>query len=247
MVTKHHSYVEQHLLTAALISSLILHFLFFVLMPRWHTDVPPKKIIFTIELQKKSIPPKPPEPLKPEPQIKPKKIPEKNLKPKSPIKQPASAIVAPPEIKAPPVTTEPIVAETPREVIAVSPKKDVTPTNTVIVAPAESVKSNEPSQDEINAARGRYGKLLNKFLNEHLEYPRIAISRNLQGTTYLNIEFNSNGKVLKCDVEESSGYDILDKRAVETVKKNGLPVPETLLLGRTFVLKHQPMTFTLAP
>ena len=247
MVTKHHTYAEQRVLSLALIASLILHFLFFVLMPHWHTSQPPKKIEFTIELQKKTEPPKAPTILPPEPVAKPKKVLEKILESKPLVKQPKPAIFAPADIKTPPPTAAPVPAETPHEVIAMTPKTDSKPATAVAAAPAEPIKSNEPSQEDINAARGRYGKLLNTFLNEHLEYPRIAISRNMQGTAYLTIEFDSNGKVLKCEIDESSGYDILDKRALDTVKKNGLPVPETLLLGRTFILKHQPMTFTLSP
>ena len=250
MATQTHSFfAKEHLLTLALISSLIVHFLLFVLIPAWRIDAPEKKIEFSVELQKKTEPPKPPEPLpsQPEPTPEPPK-PKKVIEPKPQVKQPTPAVFAPSDIKAPPPSAAPVVAETPREVIAVAPNADSTPASTVTAAPSEPAKSSEPSEDDIDGAKARYGKMVSAYLRKHINYPAIAVRRNMQGTVYLNIEIDSNGKVTKCEVEQTSGFDILDKSAVDTVTKNGsFPLPENVLRGHVFSLKHQPMVFTLAP
>ena len=246
-IQTHPSFLKSHLLTLALISSLVLHTLFFVLTPHWNIDAPAKKIIFSVELQKKIEPPKPLEPIAPQPTPEPPK-PKKVIKPKPQIKQPTPAVFAPSDVKAPPPTAAPVIPDTPHEVIAVAPKADSQPISTVAAAPAVPTQSNEPSEEDIDGAKARYGKQVSAYLRKHINYPTIAVRRNMQGTVYLNIEIDSDGKVIKCEIEQSSGYDVLDKSAMETVTKNGaFPIPESILRGRTFSLKHQPMTFTLAP
>jgi len=49
-------------------------------------------------------------------------------------------------------------------------------------------------------------------------YPRIARRRGYQGTVILEVRVDKNGKVSDIHIAESSGYAVLDQRAVDTVK-----------------------------
>jgi protein TonB len=55
------------------------------------------------------------------------------------------------------------------------------------------------------------------------DYPRVARERRWQGTTQLVLRIHADGKLEDVKVATSSGYDVLDARAVELVKRLRLP------------------------
>ena len=73
--------------------------------------------------------------------------------------------------------------------------------------------------------RAYYGTL-NRFLKKEKNYPRSARRLQLEGTVWIELMVNHEGKILKVDVLRSSGHDVLDKDAlawVQNMKK--LPSP----------------------
>jgi len=56
-------------------------------------------------------------------------------------------------------------------------------------------------------------------INPPPEYPMIARKRNYQGNVVLEVLINKQGKVIDLRVFSSSGYSILDKTAIASVKK----------------------------
>ncbi len=224
---------------------MLVHFLFFMLIPNWDIATAEKKIEIIVELQKKVEAPKPPDPLPPElaPAPEPPK-PKKIIEPKPQIKPPTPAVFAPSEIKAPPPTTAPILAETPREVLAIAPKADSVPVATVQAAPAEPIKSVEPSTEDIDAAKNRYSSMLGRAIAKHKEYPRIAQTRGWQGECALEVELDGNGNLKDGQVIQSCGYEVLDKKALEMLRK-ALPLaPPDALKGRSFKVTV-PVSFKL--
>jgi protein TonB len=51
------------------------------------------------------------------------------------------------------------------------------------------------------------------------EYPRAAVRRGLEGRVLLLVEVHPDGSVGKIEVTESSGHELLDRAAVEAVRK----------------------------
>jgi len=77
-------------------------------------------------------------------------------------------------------------------------------------------------------------------------YPEIARRRGYEGQVRLEVEVSANGGVKKVRVQKSSGYEILDRSALETVRDwrftparfGGMPVKSTVIVPITFKLKE---------
>ncbi len=61
--------------------------------------------------------------------------------------------------------------------------------------------------------------LLNSELAKYFHYPRLAIRKHYQGKVTLSFKVNSQGKIINILIQESSGYNILDTAAINSVKK----------------------------
>jgi len=77
-------------------------------------------------------------------------------------------------------------------------------------------------------------------------YPEIARRRGYEGQVRLEVEVSASGGVEKVRVRQSSGYEILDRSALDTVKEwrfiparfGGMPVKSTVIVPVTFKLKE---------
>jgi protein TonB len=76
------------------------------------------------------------------------------------------------------------------------------------------------------------------------DYPRLARDRRWEGTTHLMLQVHSGGKLDKVTVATSSGYDILDARAIELIKRLKLPTVPDEIQSSTFVVRI-PIKFAL--
>jgi len=54
--------------------------------------------------------------------------------------------------------------------------------------------------------------------NPHPEYPMIARKKGWQGRLLLAVHIDKNGNVLNVDVSKTSGFDVLDRISVKTIK-----------------------------
>jgi protein TonB len=232
------SSINESTLIWAVVCSILLHIMFFVVVPNFKFDVT-KKIPdqLTVEIMQPKPPepvvipepPKPVEPIKPQPeQIKP--APKKELKPEP----------KPIETRPEPVQAEP---PPPPTVITAAPKVDAPPV--ITVPPPEPPKKIEPDEDDINAAKSQYGNTLGRAIAKHKQYPKIAAMRGWQGDCLLDLKLDGNGNVLSASVKESSGYEALDNQALEMVRKaSPFPAPPEALRGRSFNITV-PVSFKL--
>jgi periplasmic protein TonB len=231
----------------AITASILLHILVAVVVPNFNFPSKEEKTqILKVELQQ----PKMPEPVAIVEPLPPINIPEPP-KPE-PIKKKPKPIIEPTPVKKV-VTPEPTVQQevTPpppvEHVIAVAPT--VEQKAEVVVPPPRPVEPPpppEPSQADINDAKSAYGNLLGRAIAKYKSYPKIAERRGWEGTALLDLKIDSNGKVLSAVVRDSSGYDALDKRALEMVEKaSPFPAPPKALQGRTFNISV-PVAFKLA-
>ena len=74
-------------------------------------------------------------------------------------------------------------------------------------------------------------------------YPRLARDRRWEGTSHVRVEFGPGGKVKSIAVNTSSGYAVLDQRALEMVKEVMPKVPDELR-DRDFTVRF-PIVFKL--
>jgi protein TonB len=101
-----------------------------------------------------------------------------------------------------------------------------------------SSPSAEPSTERFGAASAAgdeealqgYVRRLHERAQAHRGYPAMALARSWQGLVRVAITFSSGGTVSSVKVERSSGYEVLDKQAVETVSRavSGLPIEPRL-------------------
>lgn len=234
------SSISENTLIWAIICSILLHILLFVVIPNFKFDAINKiPDTLTVEiLQPKPPepvvipePPKPVEPIKPAPEpIKP--LPKKEFKPEP----------KPVETRPEPVQAEP---PPPPAVITAAPKVDAPPVITVPPPPPEPPKKIEPNEDDINAALNQYGGALGRAIAKHKQYPKIAQMRGWQGDCLLDLKIDSSGTVLSASVKESSGHEALDNQALDMVRKAApFPTPPDALRGRSFNITV-PVSFKL--
>ena len=74
-------------------------------------------------------------------------------------------------------------------------------------------------------------------------YPRLARDRRWEGTSHVRVEFGAGGRVKRIFVNTSSGYAVLDQRAIEMAKEAMPPVPDELR-DRDFTVRF-PIVFKL--
>ena len=225
----------------AIICSILLHILLVVVVPNFKFDAI-KKIpdALTVEIvqPKKPEPVIVPEPPKPVEPIKPAPEPIKPL----PKKTPKPAPIPVQDIKPEPAESEP---PPPPAVIAAAPKVDTPPVVTVPPPPPEPPKKTEPNEEDINAALSQYGGTLGRAISKHKQYPKIAQMRGWQGDCLLDLKIDSSGNVLSANVNKSSGFEALDKQALEMVHKaSPFPAPPEALRGRSFNITV-PVSFKL--
>ena len=242
-ITIKNSSLNESTIIWAVTCSILLHILFFVVVPNFKFDVT-KKIPepLTVEI----VNPKPPEavvipePPKPVEKIKPaperiKPLPKKELKPEPTPVQNIRPEPEPTQAKPP----------SPPSVITAAPKVDAPPIITAPPPPPEPPKKIEPSQDDINAALGQYGSTLGRAIAKHKQYPKIAQMRGWQGDCLLDLKLDGSGNVLSASVKESSGHEALDNQALEMARKAApFPAPPDVLRDRSFNLTV-PVSFKL--
>jgi len=211
---------RENALIWAFFISIGLHLIAAIGIPNISFQEPVKPIELVIDLAPPK--PEPPAPVKPPEPVKPKVVPPPQIKP---IPQP---IVKP-------VNTPTPISEPP-PVIAAAPKAEVTPT---FVAPTPVVTKPEPpkptvNQAELDSARNQYGSALSREIAKHINYPGIAKMRGWQGVVEIDFQLDGNGKILSQKIRTSSGFEVLDKQALEMVKKSNFPTPPEVLKTSAF-------------
>ena len=74
--------------------------------------------------------------------------------------------------------------------------------------------SNSIPENSKSSAKYKIGTIK----NPHPEYPMIARKKGWQGRLLLNVRVSENGDVISVNVLKTSGFEILDKTSVETIK-----------------------------
>lgn len=229
---------REHSLVWAIALSIALHALATLTANPFDFDSPSLKLPIEVRLLPPPEPEPPPPPLvEPEP---PKPAPP----PPRPQPKVLPKTVEPPRIQPEPMTQplpQPVI-EQPREVpppapppvIAAAPRVEEPP---AFVAPPPPPATAGPTPQEISTAKDNYGSLLARAFARHKQYPRLAQMRGWQGTARVRLEIAADGSVVSTAISESSGHDILDRQALEMVKKaTPLPQPPEQLRNQAFTV-----------
>lgn len=230
----------------ALVCSILLHGFLAYYLPNISFDKIKKVDPLKVELVKKEAPPPAPEPTPvppPEP-VKPK------LPDPKPIQQPKPLPIKEIPIKTPEPIAQPTSPPPPpqTEVIAVAPKPEAPPSPVPpapIVAPPPPPPPPGPSEADLDDARNQYGHALWSAIEKHKQYPRIAQMRGWQGEAVVELILDGNGKLKSKKILTSSGYEVLDKQALDMMEKAlPFPLPPEALRGGQFSIKV-PVPFKL--
>lgn len=191
-------------------------------------------------------PPPPPPPKKVEPP-KPKPAPPKPAPPKpAPPKPVVKKVVKPPEPKLEPIRRrpepEPEEREAPEPPAAREPvRSPAPPAERPVVrehAPAPTPKA--PVEAPVTQASFNAAYLH----NPRPAYPAMARQRGWEGVVKLRVRVSAAGSPEQVSVEQSSGHDLLDETALETVrewkfapaKRGDTPIASVVIVPLTFRL-----------
>lgn len=97
------------------------------------------------------------------------------------------------------------------------PLDQYTPSST---PPAASRPPAADTEDEVDGdILGEFGRGLRDRAAQAGGYPAIALKRGWQGRVKVLVRFNRDGVARQVSIKESSGYKMLDERAVEMVRQ----------------------------
>ena len=92
---------------------------------------------------------------------------------------------------------------------------------------SSNIKTNkQPNKSETTLtnkdpakSKARVASIIYKELNQYFTYPRLAVKRNWQGKVLLSLRVTSSGKIKNIQLNQSSGYEILDQAAMNSLSK----------------------------
>ena len=192
------------------------------------------------------------------------------------VKEPLRVLLAPPpapekpQVAVPPAPTfqREVPNPVPRKVARPEPVRETVPLTrvptenisaapVVAVAPAPTPVAPRPAAEPVvppvprtasldPQALAAYGKHLAGLVAAHQRYPRLALMRQWQGTTLLQLQLDRQGQLADVRVLNSSGHEILDKQAIDMVRA-AMPLPPLpdSLSGRSLTV-DVPVVFRLA-
>jgi periplasmic protein TonB len=176
----------------------------------------------------------------PLPKAQPKKR-QPQPKPRTPAKSPAkpSDQAAPPPASARPAPQ----VETPQSAAAPLPSPEPVPsppldTLTPQGAPPSAAPSSTPAEATADAGSLEgYRRDLLDMAARYKRYPLVARDNNWEGMATVRLAIGANGMIDSLAIAQSSGHDVLDRAAIDMIRKaKGAVLIPAALRGKPFVL-----------
>ena len=104
------------------------------------------------------------------------------------------------------------------------------PAETREPSPATVASSTQPSRQESD--RHLRNSLL-ELVATNLKYPPVARRKGWQGTVVLKLHIESNGRISRLQVSETSGYPVLDRAAVDSLQLASVVQADQWLNGKS--------------
>lgn len=147
-----------------------------------------------------------------------------------------------------PVKPKPLPKKKPleRKKPVTSPKKQLSEPQ---VPPQSSVAKNQGVSESVSSGTealkmNTYLSLIRSKIERNKYYPRYSKKMNHQGTSTVKMIIASDGSVLNITIVSSSGYNTLDKAALDAVK-NTVPLPPPSDYGLGKVSLNIPLCYLL--
>jgi protein TonB len=174
----------------------------------------------------------------------PAPLPEKNVAkaaeiPASPAVNPAPPFSEKQKPAAVRMETKPVITEAePQQAVHTEPVA------AAVTAPPGEVEKPAPSVNQSSVSPAYLQKVFDK-IKKGKRYPRLARDRGIEGAVLLEFVLASDGKLVDIRVLHSSGFAILDREALQTIRRAApFPkLPEGTLAGR--VALKVPISFAL--
>jgi protein TonB len=208
-----------------LLVSLLVHGLVLTTVRSCQKAPPPPALTLSVELR---TPPPPPPPPPPEP---PKPEPPK-LEPRKPVSMPQPARpLAPPPPPTPLLTATP---EAPQRVDQPVIRRQLENPTTTAVPPEPSLNLQPTQFSSPVLAQSKphdglvddYRNQFNELVNKNKRYPEILRRMGREGDVSVKISVDlATGKLLDATVVKSSGFEAMDRSALESVKLSVASIP----------------------
>lgn len=175
--------------------------------------------------------------------------PQEETPPPTPIQPPAPVETPQPEIKPKPVVKpKPVAQHAPKKMVKhhPSPAQPVTQTapTAPTVQPATQTASPKPAPVLRRAGANEHFPARYRGQPQAPNYPPLAVRRQMEGTTLLEVVMDDHGNVIALSVKQSTGYDILDRAAMDAVRQwkfvppSGVTGPSRALVPVKFSLTN---------
>lgn len=102
-----------------------------------------------------------------------------------------------------------------REDVADPAVQEKSPDESRIVIPKE-MRHIQPSSSEVEVEK--YLNSIREKIYSHKRYPKSAAMNGIEGETLVSFAVDNNGNIAYMEVKKSSGFEILNRAAVEAVK-----------------------------
>ena len=100
----------------------------------------------------------------------------------------------------------------------------------LLTAPASTNGGGQQKRVNVRELQQGYWRQVNAFVKRDYRYPRLARRVRAEGTAWIELVVDAAGRILSARVLRSSGHDVLDKAALEVVRKlRALPRPPPAL------------------
>lgn len=224
---------DSRVLHYALAASVALHALALFALPelvdtaRRAASIPPQIIARLME----------PAPAPPVPVPAPEAKAEKKKAPRATKPAPVVSTPEPAPAPAVPPAPPPVAAEAP----APRPAPPVAAVESLpapqAVQPPQPVRSPQPVQRSESVSRDQYRLQIIEQAGRHKRYPPLARENNWQGEVRVDVAIAANGRPT-LTLKGSSGYEVLDRQALEMFAQaaRSVPVPPALR-GKEFSLE----------
>jgi protein TonB len=102
-------------------------------------------------------------------------------------------------------------------------------------APSAPAPAQPAARDEADTV-ARFRMLVIEAARKFRSYPRVARDNNWEGRATVRVVYAADGRRASIALARSSGHEVLDRQALDTIAKADVPVPAALL-GREFAFE----------
>ena len=120
-----------------------------------------------------------------------------------------------------------------------TPAHEITATQPVMTRQAGDAPAPEQSSPVVagtatsrQAAEERLRKSILQLVSSHFDYPVLARRKGWQGIVKLQVHIESDGRISRLQVEQTSGYPVLDRAALQSLQLASVPDAERWMQGQ---------------